>query len=116
MSTDRTPASSERTAHAGEPSTDVSKVNVSRRALLRGASVALPTILTLHSGAALAAQSSSRYIGTVSKASKAAAPDGRIQCLDENSTVGGTWKKLNLGSKPMLHMQYITPRSYYRAD
>jgi hypothetical protein len=80
---------------------------------LRGASFALPTILTLRSGAALA-MSSNHMIGTVSSASRAGGPGGRIQCLDANSAIGGTWRKLNLGPDPMLHVSYITPRAYFR--
>jgi hypothetical protein len=86
--------------------------NASRRALLRGASVALPTILTLHSGAALAR--SSNLMGTVDSASRAKANNGQIQCLDRASAVDGTPARLDLGEQPMLHVQYITPRNYYR--
>lgn len=87
--------------------------NASRRALLRGASAALPTILTLHSGAALAR--SSNLMGTVDSTSRAKSHTGQIQCLDRASAVDGTPTRLDLGEDPMLHMQYITPRNYYRA-
>jgi hypothetical protein len=86
--------------------------NASRRALLRGASAALPTILTLHSGAALAR--SSNLMGTVDSASRAKTQNGQIQCLDRASAVDGTPTRLDLGEQPMLHVQYITPRNYYR--
>jgi hypothetical protein len=87
--------------------------NASRRALLRGASVAaLPTILTLKSGAALA--QSSNLIGTVRTASQATGDGGRVQCLDMASAEGGTPSKLDLGQDPMLHVQYIGKRQYYR--
>ena len=90
----------------------VAKASVSRRALLRGASAAVPTILTLHSGAALAR--SSNLIGTVDSASRAKNRSGQIQCLDQASAVDGTPAKLDLGEQPMLHVQYINQRSYYR--
>lgn len=87
--------------------------NASRRALLRGASVAaLPTILTLKSGAALAA--SSNLIGTVKNSSQALGDGGKVQCLDMSSAVGGTPNRLDLGRDPMLHVQYIGQRQYYR--
>lgn len=87
--------------------------NKSRRALLRGASVAaLPTILTLKSGAAFA--QSSNLIGTVKTASQALGNGGKVQCLDMASAVGGTPTKLDLGPDPMLHVQYIGNRTYYR--
>jgi hypothetical protein len=86
--------------------------NASRRALLRGASAALPTILTLHSGAALAR--SSNLMGTVDSTSRAKSRNGQIQCLDRASAVDGTPARLDLGEQPMLHVQYITPRNYYR--
>jgi len=87
-------------------------VKVSRRSLLRGASAALPTVLTLHSGAALAR--SSNLIGTVDQASRARSPGGDVQCLDAASAVDGTPRVLDLGDQPMLHVQYIKPRQYFR--
>lgn len=84
---------------------------MSRRALLRGASGAVPAILTLQSGAALA--QSSNLIGTVQSASQAIGPDGKIQCLDMASAVDGTPTQLDLGPNPGLHLQYITQRQYY---
>jgi hypothetical protein len=91
---------------------EVTPVNASRRALLRGASAALPTILTLKSGAALAA--SSNLLGTVNSANEAIG-NGKVQCLDMSSAVGGTPSQLDLGPNPMLHVQYIGRRQYYRA-
>ena len=89
-------------------------VPVSRRALLRGATGALPVVLTLQSGAALA--KSSNLIGTVNNASKAIGPNGRIQCLDAASAVDGTPAQLDLGNDPMLHVQYISNRQYYKPN
>jgi hypothetical protein len=87
-------------------------VKLSRRALLRGASSALPVVLTLQSGAALA--QSSNLIGTVKQAQQAIGPGNRVQCLDMASAVDGTPSKLDLGPDPMLHVQYVTQRKYYR--
>lgn len=86
-------------------------IDASRRKLLRGASAALPTILTLQSGAALA--QSSNFLGTVTNANEAVGDGGKIQCLDGASATGGTSTRLDLGDDPMLHMQYVTPRTYY---
>lgn len=95
----------------GTPVTEA-PTNISRRALLRGASIAVPTILTLQSGAALAR--SSNLIGTVDSATRARAKSGEVQCLDAASAVDGAPPALDLGQQPMLHVQYITPRNYYR--
>jgi hypothetical protein len=84
--------------------------------LLRGASAAVPTILTLQSGAALAA--SSNLLGTVNDAGAAIGKtglDGRpnVQCLVLDPTMGGTPERLDLGANPLLQMQYIPQRNYY---
>jgi hypothetical protein len=71
----------------------------------------VPAILTLQSGAALA--QSSNLIGTVQSASQAIGPDGKVQCLDMASAVGGTPTQLDLGPNPGLHLQYISQRQYY---
>ncbi len=75
------------TATRDNPGTDMTTsaapaeapVSVSRRRLVRGAAVALPTILTLNSGAALATSSD-----LIIRLSPDAAPDGlnRMLCLD----------------------------------
>lgn len=93
-----------------EPSRN-STPTISRRALLRGASAAVPTILTLQSGAALA--QSSNLVGTVQSAAQAVGEDGKVQCLDMASAVGGSPAQLDLGLDPALHVQYITNRQYY---
>lgn len=85
---------------------------VSRRAVLRGAGAALPTILTLHSGAALA--QSSNLIGTVSSASYARDAAGNVQCIQIDAYMGGTPAQVDLGDNPMLNAQYIPVRTYYR--
>jgi hypothetical protein len=114
MTTEHADLGHDQEARSQEPQSG-GHASVSRRTLLRGASVALPTIFTLRSGAALAAQSAN-MIGTVSSASRATGPGGYIQCLDGASAVGGTWRKLNLGTNPMLRVEYITPRAYYQGN
>lgn len=94
-----------------EETTKSAPTDLRRRALLRGASAALPTVLTLQSGAALA--QSSNLMGTVQSASQAVGEGGRVQCLDAASVDGGTTTVLDLGETPTLHVQYVTPRSYF---
>ncbi len=83
-----------------------------RRVMLRGAAAAVPTILTLHSGAALA-----RSSNLLSVADGAATDrDGRNLCVDE-STVElnpGTRKAYDLGQPPQADVTAISPRTYYR--
>lgn len=57
---------------------------ISRRAILRGATIVAPTILTLHSGAALA-----RSSNLITTNSMATANDGKYNCLD-TGTVAST--------------------------
>ena len=89
---------------------------VSRRALLRTTATAVvPTILTLQSGAALA--KSSNLMGTVSHANRAIGANGRVQCLDGAGVVGGTYgSRIDIGKDPMLHVQYVTQREYFRPN
>jgi hypothetical protein len=83
---------------------------MSRRAVLRGVTATVPTILTLTSGAALAR--SSNLIGTIQTA------DGDVLCLDPRSTNGPTRENPNvydLGRRPYAEVARI-PRTYrYRA-
>jgi hypothetical protein len=87
---------------------------VSRRALLRGATIAAPTILTLYSGAALA--QSSNLIGA---APTATAENNRYNCLDTSSVyVTDKPNVYDLGEQPMAHVttiqadgKYYTPTS-----
>lgn len=86
---------------------------VSRRLLLRGATAAVPAILTLQSGAALARSSNligaNRYGG---------AQDGKYNCLDFDG-IDATDKPnvYDLGSPPMAHVTRIDADSrYYRTD
>jgi len=80
-----------------------------RRILMRGGSAAVPMILTLHSGAALAR--SSNLIGIATGPS-----EGSYQCLSENSyTPDGN--KLDLGDNPTLNVTRIsTDGTYSRED
>ena len=64
--------------------TEQAPAYVSRRMLLRGAAVSVPTVLTLHSGAAFAF--SSNLIGAAAGAPKD--PNGNYLCLDVSSTAG----------------------------
>jgi len=86
---------------------------ISRRMVLRGASAAVPTILSLQSGAALAA--SSNYLATIQDANAARDGQGYVKCIDTASAVQetSTPKRLDLGPSPDLHMQHITPRQYF---
>lgn len=79
---------------------------ISRRAVLRGATATVPTILTLTSGAALAR--SSNLIGTTRQA------NGDVLCLDPRSTNGPIRTNPNvydLGSPPYAEVKRI-PRTY----
>jgi hypothetical protein len=99
---------------ADQPAQPVTNAKLSRRMLLRGATAAVPAIMTLKSGAALA--QSSNLLGTVRTAYQAVGEGGKVQCLDMASAVGGTPSQLDLGPNPMLHVQYVTPRQYYRGN
>jgi len=87
---------------------------VSRRALLSGAGqAAIPAIVTLYSGAALAR--SSNLIGV--NASQGA-QQGKYRCLD-SSSVYPTEKAnvYDLGEDPMAHVTRIdATKTYYRSD
>lgn len=86
---------------------------IDRRKLLRGASAAVPAILTLQSGAALAR--SSNLIGTNPYSG---ASDGKYNCLDFDG-IDRTDKPnvFDLGSPPMGHVTRIDADSrYYKTD
>ena len=86
--------------------------SISRRAVLRGGITAMPAILTLHSGAALAR--SSNLIS-------AAAPDttdnlGRTLCLDTNSVYasGDSGNVYDLGEPPVrAEINIVRDRKYF---
>lgn len=85
-----------------------------RRILVRGAAAALPTILTLHSGAALAR--SSNLIGTTDGAPLD--PEGRVLCLDESSVEQVGDRQYDLGEPPFGQATAIptVDRKYYAAQ
>jgi hypothetical protein len=86
-------------------------VSISRRALLRGASAAVPTILTLHSGAALA--QTSNLVGAQPFATK---ENNQYRCLDTSSVYRSNKANVyDLGSPPMGHVTRIqADGAYYR--
>lgn len=94
------------------PSTEQNQPkSMSRRAVLRGGITAMPAILTLQSGAALAR--SSNLIS-------AATPDsrdrlGRTLCLDTNSVypAGHSSTVFDLGEPPSARVNIITDRDYH---
>lgn len=81
---------------------------ISRRALLRGASAAVPTIMTLQSGAALAQSSNLVGFGNAG-----ADIDGKYHCLDATG-VPLTNGKADIGNPPHAHVQRISEREWYR--
>ena len=82
---------------------------VSRRLLLRGASAAVPAILTLQSGAALAR--SSNLIGVNPRNGHS---DGKYNCLDFNGIDRTDRPNVyDLGSPPMAHVTRIDADSRY---
>ena len=87
---------------------------MSRRALLRGVAVTLPTVLTLHSGAALAM--SSNVIRQAVGAPKD--PNGNYLCLDVSSTYGETRKRgvYDLGSPPHAEVTAIPSETPFYAE
>jgi hypothetical protein len=86
---------------------------MSRRAVLRGSVAAVPTILTLQSGAALARSSN------VISASPVATTDrfGRTLCLDPDSVdpVGGSGNLFDLNDPASAHINAIRDRDHRRA-
>ena len=84
---------------------------LSRRAVLRGATATVPTILTLASGAALAR--SSNLISTTRTA-----PAGDVLCLDPRTTSGMVKKNPNLidlGQPPYAEVTRIPLKYGYQA-
>jgi len=93
----------------GKPSEQSGKM--SRRAVLRGGVTAMPAILTLQSGAALARSSnliSASAPGTTDSL-------GRTICLDTNSVYPvGTYSDVyDLGEPPRAEVNIISDRVYY---
>jgi hypothetical protein len=110
MTDQRDKATESRDAGVGLPLGQVDTPGLSRRAMLRGATLAVPTILTLGSGAALAA--SSNLLGTNQTAT---ATD--VNCLDPRSTKGALPTNPNvydLGSPPYGEVTVIPSTNRYR--
>lgn len=80
-----------------------------RRALLRGAAAAVPTILTLNSGAALA-----RSSNVISLTHESSPPGTSHLCLDKNSVDRLGNNRYDLGEPPQADVTAIPPRKYYR--
>ena len=91
---------------------------MTRRALLRGAAVAAPTILTLSSASAAVALSSVKtYTGVTTPQE-----DGSYHCLAEESTLGyapgnlpGNPAALQIGDSPTPIVYQIPERDYFNA-
>lgn len=97
---------------SGTPApTAITAVN-SRRTLLRGATAAVPTILTLTSGAALARSSNCINLAQGAPVD----PDGRHLCLDFHSVTRIGDKRYDLGAPPSGSVTRIpADRTYYRS-
>lgn len=87
---------------------------LSRRALLRGAAVAAPTIVTMSSASAMVAMSSVRTVTSID----APQGDGNYYCLAEKSTLGpaqsGQPDALDVGDFPQPVVSRIPERNYRR--
>lgn len=84
-----------------------------RRAVLRGAAAAVPTILTLHSGAALARSSNLLHVADGAPVDA----KGRNLCVDESSVKveSGVPKGYDLGEPAQANVTAIPAnRTYYR--
>ena len=90
--------------------TETEPVSMGRRALLRRGLTAMPAILTLQSGAALA-----RTSNLVSAAPTGTTIDGYTYCLDTNSVYPATesGQVYDLGEPPRATVNRITPREYH---
>lgn len=94
--------------------TQLPQAPMTRRALLSGAAVTVPTILTLHSGAALA-MSSNLVRAAVGAPTD---PDGNYLCLDVSSTYGETRKRgvYDLGSPAHGEVSIIPSETQYHRE
>ena len=93
---------------------DADRKPVSRRVMLRGAAAAVPAILTLHSGSALARSSNMLSLAD------GVTGDGPALCLDVSSLPQGdpgSVTRYDLGSPPEADITSIrTDRTYYRSQ
>jgi hypothetical protein len=96
---------------AGDRTAQRSQAPMTRRALLSSAAVTVPTILTLHSGAALAM--SSNVVHAAVGAPKD--PDGNYLCLDVSSTYGETRRRgvYDIGSPAHAEISVIPSDTEY---
>lgn len=90
-----------------------SAVSSGRRALLRGALATVPTVMTLHSGAALA-----RSSNLVGAGPDAGADGGQYRCLDTETVYQTSNPNVyDLGDPPMAHVTTMrTDVAYYRLE
>ena len=87
------------------------RINYRRREMIKGAAKAMPMILTLQSGAALAGESSGPISTTSAPESTAIDADGNMLCLDTTyAKLVGNGKYYNLGDPGIMEI------SSYRAD
>ena len=109
--TDQTNKQAEPTGDAQSRKATSGAPSARRRALVRGAAVAVPTILTLHSGAALAR--SSNLISTVNTL----ADNDPANCLDTFSLNEQPTGVYDLGADPRdAQVNVIPTGEYYNAD
>lgn len=95
-------------AKQSESAVAASPKGVSRRALLSGAKAAVPAIVTLYSGAALA-----RSSNLISTSYSQRTVDGKFQCLDTQGLEAVGTSKYDLGSPPLAHVTRINRYSTY---
>lgn len=110
MTDQREQASDSPAAGVDAPVVQDSSANLTRRAMLRGATAAVPTILTLGSGAALAASSNLLATNTTPTTTD-------VNCLDPASTQGTLPTNPNvydLGSPPYADVTVIPSANRYR--
>jgi hypothetical protein len=97
---------------AALPSTPATPAPVSRRALLSGMGKAVPAVITLYSGAALA-----RSSNLISSDNTPGAEQNKYRCLDTRSVYKTNKPKVyDLGENPMAHVTRVDSRKeYYKA-
>ncbi|WP_405234381.1 hypothetical protein [Lentisalinibacter salinarum] len=87
--------------------------SISRRSILKGSVKAMPVVLTLHSGAALA-RSSNLISGTVTPHVDEL---NRTACLDTTSVdPAGSPDLYDMGEPPHARVHMINERNYYKSD
>ena len=86
------------------------RVSVARRALLRGAMATVPTVMTLHSGAALARSSNLVGVGPT-----AGSEGGKFRCMDTETVYKTDNPNVyDLGDPPMAHVTTIRDNVKFR--